>query len=163
MKKYFVLFSATIALGAASCNEDAGNNASEKKDSTQISTDLVTNPRSAEGVNPADLEKMATMDFTDSVYDFGKIKEGEVVMHEFEFTNNGKSALIIASANASCGCTVPEYPKDPVAPGQTGKMTVRFNSQGKTGQQEKHITIKSNSRRGEQYLVIKAEVAEAKK
>jgi hypothetical protein len=157
LKLYAVALAFTVL---AACNGN-GENETETKDSTLLSTELVNNPRTADGATA--LDEMATMDFKDTLHDFGNIKEGEKVMHEFEFTNNGKSPLIIAGATGSCGCTVPSYPHDPVPPGKTGVLKVYFDSKGKSGHQEKAVTVKSNSVRGDQMLYIKAEVAEAKK
>ncbi len=83
--------------------------------------------------------------FESQTYDFGKIKEGEKVSVSFKFTNTGKSPLIIQSAAASCGCTVPEYPHEPIAPGSGSEIKVVFNSEGKTGLQNKVVSITSNT------------------
>jgi hypothetical protein len=161
--KHLKLYTAALAFTAlAACNGNAEQK-TEQKDSTLLSTDLVNNPRTAEGTTPKALSEMATMDFKDSLHDFGNIKEGEKVVYEFEFTNNGKSPLIIAGATGSCGCTVPTYTQDPIPPGKTDVIKVYFDSKGKSGHQEKAVTVKSNAVRGEQMLYIKAEVAEAKK
>lgn len=160
--KHLKLYTAALALTAlAACNGSAEEK-TETKDSTLMPTSMVNNPRTADGNNAAAMAEMATMDFNDTLHDFGNIKEGEKVMYEFEFTNNGKTPLIIASAVGTCGCTVPSYPKDPVPPGKTGTMKVYFDSKGKSGHQEKAVTITTNSVRGQQMLYIKAEVAEAK-
>nr|HNH67158.1 DUF1573 domain-containing protein [Bacteroidia bacterium] len=68
------------------------------------------------------------------------ITEGEIVSYNFKFKNSGKAPLIITQASASCGCTVPEYSKDPIAPGQEGFIKVTFNSEGKHGMTSKTIT-----------------------
>ncbi|MFM6954742.1 MAG: DUF1573 domain-containing protein [Sphingobacteriaceae bacterium] len=73
-------------------------------------------------------------------------------MYDFFFTNTGKSALIISSAAATCGCTVPEYPKEPLAPGKTGIIHVVFNSTGKSGMQNKTITLTTNTFKGNEEL-----------
>jgi hypothetical protein len=78
-------------------------------------------------------------------YDFGTLKEGPVAEHVFEFTNVGKEPLIIQSASASCGCTTPEWPKEPILPGKNGKITVRYNTQGRVAPFTKEIYIQSNA------------------
>jgi hypothetical protein len=83
--------------------------------------------------------------FEKDSYDFGKIKQGDKVNYEFKFINAGKSPLIITNAVASCGCTTPKWPNVPLAPGQSGKIKVTFNSEGKTGLQDKQITITANT------------------
>lgn len=83
--------------------------------------------------------------FEKEVFDFGEIKEGEKVSYDFKFTNTGNAPLIITSATATCGCTVPEYPKEPVASGAEGVIRVIFNSTGKPGMQSKVVSITANT------------------
>ena len=83
--------------------------------------------------------------FSSESFDFGAIPEGEVVEHTFTFTNTGEAPLIIQSASASCGCTVPSYSKDPVPVGGTGEIAVRFNSKGKKGNQAPTVTVTANT------------------
>ena len=87
----------------------------------------------------------AAFKFVKESYDFGQITDGEKVSYDFKFTNVGKSPLIITSATATCGCTVPDYPKEPVAPGAEGVIRVVFDSSGKLGMQNKVITITANT------------------
>jgi len=83
--------------------------------------------------------------FQEEEYDFGTINEGDIVEHTFTFTNTGEAPLIIESARASCGCTVPSWPKEPIAVGETGEIQVRFDSKGKPNVQNKTVTITANS------------------
>ncbi len=78
-------------------------------------------------------------------YDFGTLKEGPVAEHIFEFTNTGKEPLIIQNASASCGCTTPDWPKEPILPGKTGKISVRYNTQGRVSPFTKEVFIQSNA------------------
>ncbi len=94
------------------------------------------------------------MKFEEAQFDFGSIKEGEVVKHTFSFTNTGKSPLTIQHAQASCGCTVPVWPKEPIAPGQKGDIKVEFNSAGKAGPQTKTITIQANTQPSETVIQL---------
>lgn len=87
----------------------------------------------------------AAFKWDETLYNFGNIQQGEVVNHTFKFTNTGSEALLIQSASASCGCTVPNYPKEAIAPGGTGEIVVRFDSKGKNGQQSPVITIVANT------------------
>jgi hypothetical protein len=107
---------------------------------------------------PADT---TTVEFKELEVPFGPIKQGEKFEHDFFFTNTGKTAMKIASAQGSCGCTVPEYPKEPVAPGATGKIHVTFNSAGKMGDQYKTITINANTRPNPIRLAVKGKVEPA--
>jgi hypothetical protein len=79
-------------------------------------------------------------------FDFGDIKQGAVVEHVFQFTNTGDSTLLLQKVYSTCGCTIPSYPKEGIAPGQSGQITVKFNSEGKMGLNNKIITIMSNAK-----------------
>lgn len=83
--------------------------------------------------------------FEEEIFEFKKVKEGDKVEHNFKFTNVGKSPLIISSATATCGCTIPESPKEPILPGKDGLIKVVFNTKGKPGINDKVITINSNA------------------
>ncbi len=117
---------------------------------------LVNNPRTADG--DADLSVLGNMIFTDTLHDFGTIHEGELVEYNFKFKNTGKRNLIINSAMGSCGCTVPEYPKKPIKPGEEEYIKVKFDSKGRTGHQDKTVTVNTNGNPGTVYLFIKGEV-----
>lgn len=139
-------------LSFISCHEKSNDN------SGKLSADLVDNPISAEGTNPQALKELPTMDFTDTMHSFGNINEGEVVTYDFEFKNNGKKPLIITNASGSCGCTAPDYPHDPIKPGETNIIKVKFNSAGKPNHQHKTVSIHTNSNKGLHTLHIEAEV-----
>lgn len=81
----------------------------------------------------------------DSVYNFGKVTDGENVVFNYRFQNTGNKALIISSATASCGCTVPEKPEEPIKPGETGFLKVVFNSKGRVGPVHKEVNVVSNA------------------
>ena len=83
--------------------------------------------------------------FTEKSYDFGEITQGEKVEHIFEFENVGNEPLILSDVRTTCGCTAPEWPREPIAPGKTAKIKVVFNSAGKMGMQNKVITVMSNA------------------
>lgn len=153
MKRYLAV--AVIALAACGQND-------KKTEDGKIPTSVVNIPATAAGTDTVAAAMKPIMEFTDTLHNFGKIHEGEVVSHEFTFTNKGKTPLVISSASGSCGCTVPEYPKDPVLPGQAATLKVTFNSAGKGGHQEKSVTLITNSIRGRQMLFIQAEVEKKK-
>lgn len=88
-------------------------------------------------------------------YDFGKIKQGDKVQHEFRFTSNGSEPLMISQAQGTCGCTVPEFPKQPLKKGEKGVVKVTFDSAGKMGIQDKTVTIMSNATGGPVVLHMK--------
>ncbi len=112
---------------------------SNQAPSQSTATDSVTTaPEVASADAPA-------FKFVKETFDFGQITDGEKVSHDFKFTNIGKSPLIITSATATCGCTVPDYPKEPVAPGAEAVIRVVFDSSGKLGMQNKVVTITANT------------------
>lgn len=99
--------------------------------------------------------------FNEREWDFGVINEGDVVEHTFKFTNTGSEPLILESCKGSCGCTVPECPKAPIAPGGSGEIKVVFNSQGKKNTQSKKVTVTANTQPLQTTLTIKAQVTPA--
>jgi hypothetical protein len=157
MKRAFLI--SCMALAACGGNK-ATDSAVNGKD--KLPTSLISNPRTASGVDAVAAASKPTMDFKDTLHDFGVIHEGETVTYEFGYTNNGKTPLIITAAMGSCGCTVPNYSSEPVEPGASKVMKVTFNSSGKSGHQEKSVTIHANTLRGEHMLYIKADVTPAK-
>ncbi|MEM9858907.1 MAG: DUF1573 domain-containing protein [Bacteroidota bacterium] len=87
----------------------------------------------------------AVITFEEEKFDFGDISQGDKVEHIFKFENTGNEALIITNVQTTCGCTAPNWPRDPVAPGQESEIKVVFNSAGKMGRQNKVITVISNA------------------
>lgn len=146
--KSIYLFSLFVSLFLLSCNEIEPNTdvprSNEIKSLSSIpNSSLIHNPVTAdEEVSP---EKAAIITFSEKVFDFGDIKEGDQVMHTFKFKNTGKSPLIISNAQGSCGCTVPEWPTYPISPGQSDEIKVRFNSKDRLGEVDKTVTITANT------------------
>ena len=145
MKKYWVFILSLIVL--FSCDV-------RRKD--KISDDGATLAESA-------LKDSTEVQLIDSVFNFGTINEGDKVERSFKFRNTGKNALVISNATASCGCTVPEKPEQPVKPGETGIIKVVFNSQGKEGHQEKTIKVTANTFSSFPYLKLVGDVTPLKK
>ncbi len=127
-----------------------------------IEPEMVSNPASAEPAN-ADTSLLPKFDFESDNHEFGSITEGEIVSYNFKFKNSGKAPLIITQASASCGCTVPEYSKDPIAPGQEGFIKVTFNSEGKHGMTSKTITLLANTIPNTKVLTISADISKKDK
>ena len=98
------------------------------------------------------------LSFSESSFDFGTIDEGEKVSHVYKFENTGNEPLVISNAKGSCGCTVPKWPKNPIAPGESGEILVTFNSKGKTGKQTKRVTITANTDPAQTFLTITGQV-----
>lgn len=99
------------------------------------------------------------MDFSETEFDFGNLTAGESVTHMFKFKNTGKEPLVISNAKGSCGCTVPKWPKEPIAPGKSGEIEVKFDSKNKSGKQSKNVTITANTDPVNTILKISADVA----
>ncbi|RZL50854.1 MAG: DUF1573 domain-containing protein [Pedobacter sp.] len=117
----------------------------------------------AEKASPSVLSDDAPkVKFEKLIYDFGTIEQGEKVHFDFKFTNTGKTPLIITDATATCGCTVPEFPKTPVKPGESGTIKVVFDSSGKMGMQDKQVTLVSNANPEPEKLHLVGEVKEKK-
>lgn len=144
MKRLLVILS--IAVLAVSCKENAVNKIN--KENLEIAKER--DYKLSEGA--------AAITFDKSEHDFGTIDEGDVVETTFSFKNTGKSVLVITKAVGSCGCTVPEWPKQPIAVGETGEIKVKFNSSGKPNKQNKTITLTTNTAKGREMVRIKADV-----
>ncbi|MDP3556859.1 MAG: DUF1573 domain-containing protein [Bacteroidota bacterium] len=138
---------AVFIFSLCACSNNENDNA--------INTDIVNNSSSANGKNDS---KLPEIKFEEEEFDFGKITQGEIVSHAFSFKNTGKQNLIISGASGSCGCTVPHWPKEPIKAGEENKINVVFSSEGKSGIQEKTITIVTNCEPATRILKIKTEI-----
>ena len=152
-KLIFILLLLNSILTLPACNRSGSK---EEK----FSTDLVKNPNTASGENNPG--QLPVMKFEEIEHDFGKLIDGETVSFDFQFTNSGKSDLVIVDVSTSCGCTVPSYPKTPIRPGDKGTVKVSFNSSGKRGFQAKNILVVANTQPNTTLLRIKAQVVGAK-
>ena len=96
--------------------------------------------------------------FDQEEHNFGQIRDGDIVSHTFRFTNSGEAPLIISKATAACGCTVPQWPKQPIPVGGSGEIQVQFDSSNKPGMQNKVVTITANTDSKVKKLLIRAQV-----
>ncbi|MEZ4859280.1 MAG: DUF1573 domain-containing protein [Flavobacteriaceae bacterium] len=106
-------------------------------------------------------QAQAKIEFKTDTVDYGEIAKGSDGVRVFEFTNTGSEALIISDVKSSCGCTVPEKPKDPIAPGKTGQIKVKYDT-NRVGPIRKTVTVYSNATEAIKALKIKGEVLENK-
>jgi hypothetical protein len=145
MKKTFVkaLIVVITTAGIYSCNTQAKR--ADATDSQVNANVQTTSQPSADASAQSVAADAPVMTFEETNWDFGTIQEGDVVKHTYTFTNTGKSPLIIQNATAQCGCTVPDWTRTPVAPGEKGELRVEFNSKGKAGVQSKSVTITANT------------------
>ena len=144
--KQFILF--LVSLVVVSCSSSSADKA--------ITTDLVASPltanKSAKTVVTPKIEMLETS------FDFGEMQQGESVTHDFVLKNIGEGNLIISAAKGSCGCTVPEWPKEPIAKGEEAIIKVTFNSAGKSGKQNKTVTLVTNAIPNTKVLTINGNV-----
>ena len=98
--------------------------------------------------------------FEEVKYDFGSVAQGGTVDHTFKFKNTGTAPLIISNIGVSCGCTTPEWTKEPILPGKMGSIAAHFNSTGKMGMQNKVLTIESNATAGSTTVSLVGDVKE---
>jgi hypothetical protein len=135
----------------ATAQASAATPASVAPDATQMT-------QTAESAVNKSNGKMTVLKFDEMSYSWGKIKEGEKMTHNFKFTNTGTNDLIISDARGSCGCTVPEWPKEPIKPGKSGDLKVVFDSKGKPGEQSKTVTVTANTEPSNTVIMIKGTV-----
>ena len=145
MKQLILLL---VSLALVSCNSS-----SDKK---TITTDLVSSPLTAN----SNAKKVLTpnIEMLETSYNFGEIQQGESVTHDFILKNTGDADLIISAAKGSCGCTVPEWPKNPIAKGEEAAIKVTFNSAGRSGKQNKTVTLVTNAIPNTRVIIINGNV-----
>lgn len=155
------LFVIAILLIATACKNAKET---EAQDSNLVTEQAITGAdvsemkvdNTATEVNAAAESPIMTFEKTE--HDFGTITQGENVSHIFKFKNTGKTDLLISDAKGSCGCTVPEFPRTPIKPGESGEMKVTFSSAGRNGMQSKTVNIVTNTTTGKEQLMIKASI-----
>jgi len=121
-----------------------------------LSSNLVMNDNTSE--SSSEKSGMPEFNFEKELHDFGQLVDGEKVSYSFKFTNSGNAPLIISNAKGSCGCTVPNWSRDPIAPGESGSIDVTFNSSGRSGKQNKAITLTANTNPNRKVINISSEV-----
>lgn len=149
--QYFLIISISAFFGSCDQKNDKGTEA-------KISPEVVNNPATANKTEDPAAEQMPVFSFETENHEFGEIVQGERVTYAFKFKNTGNAALVISSASATCGCTVPEYTKTPVAPGEEGYINVTFDSAGKSGVVSKTVTLIANTIPNSKVLTISADI-----
>ena len=147
MKKILFVLAAGFAI--MSCNEadkKSDDSTSAASTNTPVTADQSSAPNTTNvQASSVDTSKLTTIKWLDGTEkEFGKIKEGENLNVVFRFKNTGSKPLIISQVTAGCGCTIPEQPTKPYAPGETGEIKASFNSTGKTGSQSKPVNVFAN-------------------
>lgn len=151
---------ALLFIGFLACRSDEQKPGPDTFKPTGTMADLVHNPVRPDGT--IDSSFLPVMTFPEAVFDFGEVFEGDKVTHTFTFTNTGTAPLLINEAKSSCGCTVPEWPRQPIPPDSTGTITVTFNTAGKAGSQSKQVTIFANTFPNEHKLTVRGNVKPVK-
>jgi len=148
MKKFRIIaFTALCGLAFVSCKKE---NAAEK-----INTDNIA----VAAERDANSSKFPVMTFDKTEHDFGNLKQGDIVDTKFSFKNTGEKPLVIVSIKGSCGCTIPnDWPREAIAPGDSGSFSVKFNSRGKKNLAQQTVTITANTEKGTEKVKIKAMV-----
>ncbi len=146
MKKSIIICLAVLALAVVSCKE----NASSKIKTANLETAKERDAKIGLG--------SPIIEFDQKEYDFGTITEGDIIDGKFTVFNKGKTDLIITEVKPSCGCTTPDWTKEAIKPGESGEIKFSFNSSGRTGKQNKSITIKSNAEKVTEIVRIKGTV-----
>lgn len=163
MKNLLNLFAAIMLLTVVACKNDKA--AGTENASTDTSTASIANPAdvTAQAGDPnaapaAPTGPTTTIEYESLIHDFGEIKEGDMVKYSFKFKNTGSEPLVISDAKGSCGCTVPDWPREPIAPGASGEIKVEFDSKGKGtedgSKQTKRVTVTGNTNPAQTFLTI---------
>ena len=158
MFKHFfsLLVVAVLAVSFTSCNSGSDEVADAARSTIQT-TAPTTAPAASNVAVPAG--PITTVAFADAgKHNFGTVTEGEIVTHTFNFTNTGSEPLIVSDAKGSCGCTVPSKPTAPIAPGETGEITVQFNSKNKKGPRNQKVTVTANTNPAQTFIYLEGTV-----
>ncbi len=146
MKKLAFALTGLLFASLTACNNSASSKIEGEEKEETVDATTVEN------------EGAPVFSFQNESHDFGQIQEGAKVEHDFVFTNTGDAPLIISNAEGSCGCTVPQWPREPLAPGEEGRIHVVFDSSGKPGMQTKEVKIHANTVPNTKVLRITAQV-----
>ena len=154
----------TLLIACSSENGGSGEDMAPANNETVTETaapEAQMDPAAEAAEAPVEAGPSTSMTFAENAWDFGTIDEGDAVTHIFTFTNTGDNPLIIDRCKGSCGCTVPQCPKEPIAPGEVGEIEVKFNSKGKKNKQTKTVTINANTVPEQTRITISANVTPA--
>jgi len=146
ISRFILIIVACSLLALPSCRNRADNG--------DLPADVVSNPNTASG--KPDMSALPVISFEKDFHDFGKLRSGEKVTYSFKFRNTGKNLLVISSVTSSCGCTISDYPRQPIKPGESNTIDVSFDSEGRQGLQNKTVTVFSNTQPATSQLRIKA-------
>lgn len=162
--RILALFAFVTALSFTACKNEgsAAKDAARESLATTATTTPAATPSATPAAPAAPVGPLTSLQFEEDTYDFGEIMEGEKVVHIYKFKNTGKEPLVISNAKGSCGCTVPEWPREPIPVGGSGEIRVQFDSKGKGkvggATQAKKVTLTANTDPAQTFLNIKGKV-----
>ncbi len=155
--KNLLILPLVAALSMVSCKkEQQVENSEITTEETQIAAPVAQTPE--EMIKEAQSKPLTTLAFSESHFEFGKIKKGDHVEHIYEVTNTGTNPLIISQVKPGCGCTAPDYTKTPILPGQKGKITLRFDSSNFDGLVNKQAEVFANVEKAPILLTFSADI-----
>lgn len=159
INKVMTFIAVVSFLSTVSCKKEEGN-FEVKLDSNNMVVAQDESPVVAPLVSGKKMksEDYPKIEIENPDFDFGNITQGDKVEHIFKFKNTGKTDLIIIHAQASCGCTVPEWTKTPIESGESGEIKIIFNSTGKMGNQNKTVTLRTNTEVGSEIIKFKVNI-----
>ena len=167
MSRLTLVTSIIVSIILFSCGSEEISNSkpiSESSKSEAVDPPANAKPEKFDPAKKLDQEPagpLTGISFNEYEHDFGVMDEGDVVTYYFKFTNTGAEPLILDKCKGSCGCTVPQCPKNPIAPGESGSIEVKFNSKGKKNKQTKKVTVTANTDPAQTILTITANVTPA--
>ena len=165
--RLFAMLALFTGLSLVACKDSstpAQDAARESLANTATTTTTPTNPMptATPTTPPVPVGPLTSLEFEETSFDFGEIMEGEKVVHIYKFKNTGKEPLVISNAKGSCGCTVPDWPREPIPVGGSGEIKVQFDSKGKGkvggATQSKKVTLTANTDPQNSFLTIKGRV-----
>ena len=157
MKKLVKLLPLVAALTLVSCKKDQSAEQLVVEENVEATTAAATPAPEAVAVAAA-AGPATTVALSESNFAFGKIKKGEKVEHVYEVTNTGTNPLVISEVKPACGCTVPDYTKEPILPGQKGKITLKFDSASFDGLVSKQAEVYANVEKAPIVLSFSADI-----
>ncbi|WP_226063351.1 DUF1573 domain-containing protein [Kaistella polysaccharea] len=144
MNNYFKVLPIVFALALTSCAKDQKADQLIVDEEATVLNEPVVVDTQTEMIKAAQSSPLTNVALSEAQFDFGKIKKGDQKEHVYEVTNTGENPLIISQVKPGCGCTVPDYTREPILPGQKGKITLKFDSSGFDGLVNKQAEVYAN-------------------
>ncbi|WP_313502708.1 DUF1573 domain-containing protein [Kaistella carnis] len=144
MKNFIKIVPLVAAMALVSCKKDQTADQLIVQEETALTPPQSVEDAQSEMVQAAQSKPLTNIALSEAQFDFGKIKKGDQKEHVYEVTNTGENPLIISQVKPGCGCTVPDYTKDPILPGQKGKITLKFDSSNFDGLVNKQAEVYAN-------------------